>query len=454
MSTAVAEPPAKVVIPPMSKLTGAGATEPVKPVAAAPVAAPVTPSVTPVAKVEDDGIDTQIVPGAPKTPADFAAERRGKKQSQTAEEIAEAQRRADEAKMLYTQKEAAYVELETAKKELERELSEQRTLAETRKTEIEGLQATYYDSNRVVLDPTADPEFTAAQQQMMNELRVNVPARVKGANGSEMRVLFDNIIQQNGASEGLGNILGAYGRAKQTGNEPAMDLAVNAFAKLIGADVDMTARDEKEWRLLPNNDPVFLSIETALNKALPHFQTTTGRLQSFQQNAPQLAKQQYEKRATNIRQNLTSAIFLPTETATARLKADQNDPLALFSQLVSHVPALKQQVEEKLAHYSATYAALPDRLNLPTLAGNDKVSIANHQNEVKRHREVQGEIMRNAVIGATIGPILATLISERDAAEARADAAANNTNPGGGRSGGAGGAVQPSIDTQIVKPGM
>lgn len=462
VATPAAPPAAAAISVPKLSALKTGAVTPPAPASPEPRPVTGTPPVTPVAPVtpivpaaEEDGIDTQIVKGGlPKTPADFAHQRRSAKEAAGNQTLEDAIRRADDAKMLYTQKETAYTALETKHRELEAQLAEMKTLSDTRKTEIEGLQANYFDANRMTLDINADQELSDATTRMLNELRNNVPSRVPTPSGQENRVFFDTLIQTNGAAQGLNEILAAYGRAKQTANEPACDLAINAFAKFLGADVDMSGRDEKEWRLLKADSAAFRAIETAMDKALPFFQQRNNRLTSFHQNAPQLAKQQYETRAIGIRQNLAAGIFLPPEVAAQRLTADHNDSLALFSQIVSNIPILKQRVEATMERYSATIAAIPDRLDLPTLATNDKTAIAAHQSEAQQHRGVKAEMIRNAVIGANIGPILASLISERDAAETRADAASANTNPGGSRAGGAGGSPEPSIDTQIVKAGM
>lgn len=467
--TSVPAAPPAISIPKISELAkepGGTGKPPAVQQPPTPPAEPKPPGAPPALPIATDPeIDTQIVkprgdqthvptPAGGKTPADYARERAVAKQREQSQTIEEANRRADEALMQYQQRQTEFEELQRKHAELENKYKEVETAANTRKTEVEQLQVQYYDNNRVTLDLNSDQDLQQHSALMLQELRGNLPSRVRTPAGTDARVFFDAILQQTGASQGLNEILGAYSRAKQLGNEASCDLAVNALAKMLGADVDMTGRDENAWRLLKPDDPTFRAIETAMDRALPHFANRNQRITSFQQNAPQLARQQFDQRVIGIRQNLANQIFLAPEVAAGRLRANQQDSEALFSQIVTQVPAMKQMVEQIIQDVSPTFAALSGKLNLPTLVENTPAAISAHQQEVQRHQTKLNELMRASIIGRAAPTVIAVLAAERDAAEARADAAAQNTNPGGGRRGGEGGAPEPEIDTQIVKPRM
>lgn len=463
---AVATPP-PIKVPNFKTLTAAPA-----PAAAEVVPAPeITPApeVKPPAAGEDPppSFETSIVQempkgtapvGTPKAAADFKAERLlGKQQKQ---DFAQVQSDYDQAKLQLVQRD---LDLEKLRKDLadrEKALEDEKKTAADRAKELDDLRAGYFEQHRATWNPLEDTEFQTAQQTMVDKLRTKLPMRVptKGADDqpTESRVFFDTILQQNGAPQGLANILDVYAMAKSNANEGGMNRAVNAMAQFLGATaVDMSGEDESKWKLLPASDPTFKQIETALDEATPFHVARTQRYAQVQKDGPTLARQQFESRETGIRQTLSTRIFLAPEEATKRLAADPNDGVALMGVLLSQVPALKEAAERKLREYAPAFAAMGDKLFLPGLASSNPAEIAAHRQREAQTRQIISEAMAHAISGAVMGPVLSSVIAERDDAEERAQAASLLTNPSGegaAKAGkdGAPAAAGASIATEIV----
>lgn len=469
---AVATPP-PIKVPKLSDLQTAPAAPEAPPITPAGSSTIVEPP-TAAEKTEEEKrqeeptapivIDTQIVQSEPpkgsapigttKGAEEFKRERLAKKEERATIDMVTQQ--FDAAKMELTQK---GLELEDLRKKLE-QAEKDRDLFKKNATDHEqnltSLRTNYFESNRVNYNPTEDPEFTAAQSRMLDTLRRSLPIRVPGkaAEGSdaptEVRVLFDAILQQPGAANGLANILDAYHLATSRGNEDGIAMAVNAMAQMLGADVNVNPKDG-EAKLLKASDPAFQRIEQALELAAPDHLARVQRYAKLQQEGPKLALQQFEQRAQKLRQTLAADVFMTPQQAAERLKQDPADSAALVSQIVQAVPELRQRAEAELAELSDAYAALSDRLHIPGLASANPAEIAAHQEKERKYRTLLSTAMRSAVHGRVIGPILSSLIAERDSAEERANAAALLTNPGGGAGvGKEGRPPAPQIPTSIV----
>lgn len=447
-------PAKKLAIPSLSKLATPAepAPMPAAPKADPPPTEPVPPN-PPPAPPAPPVIDTQIVqgPGAPvKSDAQFKQERLANKGAKF--HFEELQTQYDASKATLAETEAALEKLRLEHEEANKKFEEANKLAETRLKDIENLRNGYFESNRATFDPNKDAALQKSTTDLLETLRTKLPVRVTTKDGKSSRVFVDALLQQKGSQTGLANILDTYAAARTNGNEKMMNLAINTMGAWLGADVDMTG-DEANWKLIPETDPLFTQLEQALEQAVPHHVARVNRFTEIQREGPALVKQQFEQRETALRDTLRSQVFIPAETAASRLKQDPNDPTALFSQIVSHVPELREMLDSKLALYANALAAVPDNLQLPGLATNDPAGIQAHQNAIAGVRATLSEVMKNAVWGAVAPGIVAALVAERDAAEQRAEAAAANTNPGGpgARAGKEGEPAAPKIDTQIVK---
>lgn len=460
---AIANPPA-IKVPSLKELTAA-------PIAAPPAAEPKPGEGAPAPGPGENGnpenkqveIDTQIVQrptGAPVTTAKGAAEFKqerlqGKQQKQ---DFASLQSEFDQTKIQFTQQ---GLELEKLRKDLadrDKAIEDNKKLAESRGKDLEDLRTGYYEQHRATWNPLEDAEFQTASQTMIERLRQKLPMRVpagEDAQGQkkEARVFFDTILQQNGAHQGLANILDAYAIAKRHANEPGLTRAINAAAQFLGAAVDMTDPDETKWKTLPANDPTFKAIEEALDEATPFHLQRAERYAQVQKEGPALAKQQFEQRQNGIRQTLAGDIFLSPDVANKRLQADPDDTGALMAVIMSQSPQLKEIAERKLNDFAQAYAAMGDRLFLPGLSSANASEIAAHRQKEATTRGMLSEAMRLAVIGATVGPVISSLMHERDSAEERATAASLLTNPGGegaAKAGKDGRPPVPHIATEIV----
>ncbi len=370
------------------------------------------------------------------------------------EEAGAAHVETDDFKIKLVQAEAERDKLKLERDKFEQDRKDFEALAKTREQEVAEVRQGYYNQHQPIFDPSQDETFMGAHQSMVERLSANLPSKIKTAAG-EQRVFSQNLMNDPAKLNGLHNILENYSKAVELGNEDGIDLSVQAMAQWMGADVDISDTDKSRWKLLDKDDAAFNKIEDALKSAAPQYRIKAERFSHIRQTAPQLAKQQHEKRIGGLRETLKGQVFLSKDAAVTALSADPNDSQALFSMIVQAIPELKDQVEATLGGYAETFATVSDQLRLPTLASNDAAAIQQHRAVLSQHQQRLARAMRNAVIGECIGPILSSLIAERDAAEARANGAAEATNPGsaGSRSGGGKG-PDPVIPTSIIGAGQ
>jgi len=458
--SAIAQPPKSKVtpkIPKMSDLTGAA------PASAEPKTGDTTLSTSPITtpppvEPKDDlpVIPTGIIGaerGAPgKTQQAIIEERRKAKAAKEA--AGEATGEAEQFKIQLVEAQAARDKLQVERDKLEQDRKDFEGLAKKREEEINEVRQGYFQQHQPIVDPAQDETFMQAHATMVERLVANLPARIHTAAGDQ-RVFADRLLNDPAKLGGLHNILESYSKAVELGNEDAIDLSVNAAAQWMGADIDITSSDKNEWRTLDKNDQVFMKIEDALKAAAPQYRIKAERFGHIRQTAPQLAKQQFEKKIGGLRQTLKDQVFMSKDAAVNALGSDPNDSQALFSLIVQAAPELKDHVEATLGGYAETFATVSDQLRLPTLASNEPAAIQQHRSVLVQHQQRLARAMRNAVIGECIGPILASLIAERDAAEARAAGASEVTNPGSvGGQGGSRGGSEPKIPTSIIGAGM
>lgn len=451
-------------IPSMSKLTGdAGAGTPPASTENQPPAegdkppggSEPGPGPQPEPKDQLPEIPTRILgaekPQPPKGQQAIIEERRKAKEEREKAGAAAGESEEFKIQLVTTQQERDRLKQE--RDEFERKQKEFEALAKKRDEELTELRQGYFQQHQPTVDVTQDETFNSAHQTMVERLVSNLPAKIKTPAG-EARVFPNHLLGDPKRMTGLHNILDKYTKAVEAGSEEGIDFAVQSMAMWMGADVDTTSPDPTKWKLLEKDDPALEKIEEALRAAAPQYQIKAERYRHISQTAPQLAKQQYEKKIGGLRDTLKGQVFLTQDAAVTQLRSDPNDSQALFSLIVQAAPELKDHVEATVGAYAETFATVSDQLRLPTLASNDPAAIQQHRTVVAQHQQKLARAMRNAVIGECIGPILSSLIAERDAAEARAAAAAEATNPGsaGSRSG-AGGSQEPQIPTSIIGAG-
>lgn len=471
---ATAEPPA-IKVPKLKDLQAAPAAADTPPVTPLPSSTIVEQPAKADLPAPGEGehtqqpfIDTSIIQNEPpksnqpvgtaKSAEDFKRERLLQKETRAS--IEEVTRQYDLTKNELVQK---GLEIEGLQKKLEQAEKERDAFKKSsgdREQDLLSLRTNYYEANRVTYNPAEDQEFITAQTTLLDTLRKNLPIRVPGKPAAgddgaqaptEVRVLFDAIMQQPGTHQGLANILDSYHLATSRGNEDGITIAVNAMAQLLGADVDVNPAAGQQPKLLKPSDPAFQKIEQALEQARPHHLARVDRYKTLQSEGPKLALQQFEQRSQKLRQTLAADVFMTPQQAAERLKQDPSDGAALMSQILQSVPALKERAEAELAEMTDAFAALSDRLQIPGLTSNNPAEIAAHREKEQKFRTVLATAMRAAVHGKMIGPILSNVMAERDAAEERATAASLLTSPGGsGRVGKEGQPPAPQIRTDIV----
>lgn len=381
-------------------------------------------------------IDTTIMPDRPGAPpkgkSDFARERQQSKSKKIG--LEEAERLRDEAVA-----ETTRIKLEAQNERQEREkatkeLEEFRALAGTRQKDIDDLNSRYFENFKPAYDVGSDSEVVTAHKGMFKALEDNMPAYVETSKGSK-RVMFQQLATDPKNASILENAMLHYAQAQQTGDEEIMNAAVSTAAAVLGSDVEFFGRGDQRNRLLSNDDPIFRQIETAMVRGLPHLKSKLDRAAFIRENEPKLAEERFTVRQRAITGELNSAFEMKSDEIVTALKGDPTDSRALFTAVLNSAPALREQVNARIAKTAEALSSVPDQLMMPPLKSNDKVAVAEHRKMYQERKKELSELARFAIIGQSCGPIMASLIAERDAANERAEAAASNTNPGSSRAG-------------------
>lgn len=426
-------------IPSLDTLKGGKAPEAVleKPPGEAPLPEKDKKEDPPVAPADDassipiDAVNPTVTAKTDKKPADYAADR--KKAKETKEEAEKRQQELEaRAANAETQLAELIKERETwtsDKTRYETDLTNTRTEAEKAKKEAEEYQTKYGEAFKPQINPADDEIFRKAHTSFIEELGSNLPLRVPGQNGEPVRVVFGNLMQSQVFANGMPQVMEMYAQAVSQGSQLHIDRAVNLMAGLLGADTRVEGKDTD--KLLASNDPTFAKIEEAMHKACPHFITRAQRAHEVTTQAPKLAQERLTKKTETYRANLAQGVILPIEQAQTLLTENATNSIGLFSALVHHSEPLKVIAQGYIDEFAPAFALVPEGLQLP-LTDPTKEGMRKHAESLTRHRRTLADAMQYAVIGKASGPIIAELVSQRDAAEARANAAARNTNPGTG----------------------
>lgn len=394
--------------------------------------------------------DVKAAPVA-KKPEDFAKDRRKAKETKEEAEkrLQELEARAaaaEEKILLFTKEKEQWT---TKEKELEGKYGTLSTDFETTKKHAEEVEKKYAESFQPQANPYEDEDFKVANGTFHNELGSRLPLRVQGPTGEAIRVTFSNLMQQPNFPSALQQVMTFYTDSVAKGNQPMIDRAVNLMAGIIGADVKVEGKPETD-KTLPATDPVFMEVEKAMHAAMPHFVKRQERGLFVTQNAPRIAQERLTKKTDSLRTNLMSGVLLPLDKATTLLTENPLHSVGLFSAIAAHAPILQTQVKAVVDEFAPALALVSDGLQLP-LTDPTREGMQAHQESLNRHRRTLADVMQYAVVGKAAGPLIAQLIRERDAAEARANAAAGNTNPGGGgKAGREDGAKEASNDPSAI----
>lgn len=383
-----------------------------------------------------------------KSPEQFAAERKGKKEAKQELETraADAERRAAEAERQLAEFIREKEQWTTKEKDFTTKLESFRGETEATTKKLEEAEKAYTRSFSPKADPWQDEEFTNSHKSFITTLSENLPLRLNGPAG-EFRVMFNNIMQDPNNGQRVGQIMEFYANATTRGDQTMIDRAVNLMAGVLGADIRI--QGDGNDRVLPTTDPAFVKIEEAMQKAVPHYVKRSERALHVTREAPRIATEMLAKKTTTLKENLAKGVLMPLESSQALLTSNPTDSRGLLGALAHHSPVVKELAQAAINDFGPSMALVKEGLDLPLLDPSREGQQA-HQGSLERHRAKLAEVMQYAIVGRAAGPVIANLIRERDAAEARANAAAKNTNPGAGTAGGEGGKPDNSKDVSSI----
>lgn len=252
--------PAKIEIPSMDKLLSPEVTP-----APAPQPAPgeptPAPGPTPSPADEDaDSIPTDIKPGA-KSGKQFAQERRENKDKKL--EAEDAIRQLGESRTLLVQREDELTRLRADFARVEAERETFKTESERVKTEREEAERQYISGHQPTFRPADDRDLVTAHETMVQTIVNGMPGKIQ-KDGEDKRIFPAQILNDSKTMQQMENLLSNYVVAKRQGDSGKMDLALNAAAQLLGADVQIGTTIE-DSTLLNSDDPSLLSIERAFD---------------------------------------------------------------------------------------------------------------------------------------------------------------------------------------------
>lgn len=412
------------------------------------------PPAAPVEKPQPsaDGIPTDIHehPGERKTPSQFAEERRKKKLADASKELGldDLKTQLDAAKAANAQFEIEKQRIETERLDAIRRAEELEALAKTRADELERTRGSYFDNFKASVSPDDDQDYVSHSKSYKTALALNLPDRIPDMDGFERRIFPEQLVENPSLAGGFDNIMTHYLAARSSQNSAGMDLAVNAVGQLLGIPMKIDPVPERCEGLLPANDPAFKRIESAMQAAAPHFMGKSQRLKTLSEEAPKIVAEQLTNRTREISSNIRSAVILPRDVYQQRLMADPTDTAAVISALVDDNPELANYIDATIGSLSPAFARM-GKIQMPTLAGNTPADIDRHRNESLGYQRRLAEAMPAAVLGRIAGPVIASLMSQLQAAQLRAGTTAQNQNPGSLDQGGGGTPPKPAIPTAI-----
>lgn len=388
-----------------------------------PVPAGNTPE-APVIETEITGRKTT------KTPAEFAAERREKKEEKrTVEDL---QRTLDSEKVEWAKKQAEWEERQKELDKSKADLEEARAESKRLRDQVKTSEERYFQNHQPTPDLTTDDGIRKASTGIREALSAKLPTLL-GDGASAQRVFIDQILDDPAKAYHFENVAAHYHDAVRTGNSELIDTAISAAAQMLGVPDVLVSTRPDESRLLGKESPLYRQIDTALRDAMPHVIAKARRITELRDNAPQIEKERITKKTQGIRTELHESLFIPADQLKDRLTADPRDSAAIFAAIIEASPHLKPLVEEKITAFSEGMARIRDGIDLPLLGPQDAATIAEHRQNIDRTQQTWKRMRQNAIIGEFSGLIFATLTEQLRAAEARANAAASNTNPGSSR---------------------
>lgn len=370
--------------------------------------------------------ETPPEPQPKKGPADFRRERQEKKAEKLG--MAELERALGEEREQTVILRARIAELEKQHEAHETSLREKDLLIEQRDSEIATTRAGYFDQNKAVFLPQQDPDIVRLTDSIYTTLSREMPSHIMDATGTQRRVL-PSAIKNPQFMMNADRIIEAYTNAITKNDGATADLAVNAMAELLGADVKVSV-DPQQSKLIDNNSPLFTQLDKAMRTVSEDFAKRHSLITQFTTEAPKKAMGAWNSRRDGISAGLTKTIFLSPQDRRELAQKDPSNPSLLLTTIIETTPALKRMAEQKIGIVADSFAALEGKIVLPTLLSNDPQEIQQHQQRVAEIRGNHAEIMRSAVLGMCAAPILSALLEERDALALRAGELSQAQNPG------------------------
>ena len=369
---------------------------------------------------------------AKKTDAQFAEERRKAKEEEQRKKfgVDDIQKQRDEA---LQQQASATLELENLRREREelvRQVEEFKGIAETRKTEVEQVTGKYFDAFKAEAPPQEDEAYMQSYSAFHSTMVQNMPDVIPVQNGATKMFSAEAFLNNPDTAMKAANVMRHYIAARAQGDTALMAEAVNSMAHVMGADV-VFSNDPDQAQMLDQGSDAFQRINNAMKLGIEPFKRMNDRSQILREEAPKIVAEKLHNRELTIRGSLEKGIYMPIEQASERLAQNPSDSAALISALINENEPLKQLADQAIAGMAPAFARM-GQLQMPTLASNRPEDIQAHQRDVQRFQGILGGAMKDAVLGRVSGPIIADLYSKLQAAEARANAASNNTNPGRG----------------------
>ena len=409
-----------------------GEPTPPKPGESAPQVTPPAPVVESLEIPVDPYDESKGAPEIPtepqpkKTAADFRRERLEKKGEKLT--VAELERALGQEREQTVTLQARIAELEKQEQEREAALREKDLLIEQRDSEVASARSNYFDQNKAVFLPQQDPDIVRLTDSIYSTFAREMPSHIMDASGTQRRILPSTVKNASFMMQ-ADKIIDAYTKAIHKNDGATADLAVNAMAELLGADVKVSV-DPQQSKLIDNNSSLFTQLDKAMRTVSDDFAKRDGLITQFHTEAPKKALGAWNSRRDGISSGLTKTIFLSPQDRRELAQKDPSNPSLLLTTIIETTPALKRMAEQKIGIVADSFAALEGKIVLPTLLSNDPQEIQQHQQRVAEIRGNHAEIMRSAVLGMCAAPILSALLEERDALALRAGELSQAQNPG------------------------
>ncbi len=355
--------------------------------------------------------------GDEKTPAQYAAERRERKERQRdlagrAEEI---ERENLTLKQQYEEAQSKLKEFEELVGDKSRQTAAEEAEVSLLRERVKAAESRYVAAHAPQINPYDDDDVRRYATAVEDALQTNIPRFALDRKGAKQRIDMNVVRKSPERKAAMDQAVREYAVASETGDAEAMDRAVLLLGSALG-DIDTDDDDVRE------------KLDTALSKASDPFFKGVKRFKEVTENAATLAQNRRVEHIRETEAKLLAPLRFEASRVEEMLEKDPGHAWANFGALVQAVPEeVRDAVEEEILKDASVLGAM--RYEAPPLP-RDATSemIENHEAVVRANSARALQAAQYLAVGRMMidGGLLAHLRAKATEAEKRAEEAAGS----------------------------